>query len=144
MMLIIVMCGGAFAVTTCMKTGTYVGILKKNVDGTSGNHVDATKVWQVVFNYRIITGYAACNDVSGTYATPKTNLYTNAGDTGQYCWCKMGPVASYNQTTGITSYWVYLDGYADASTCASACTGACKTAMMSNSTFRSAVFESVW
>lgn len=134
----------AFAVNTCMKTGTFVGILKKNVDGTSSEHVDATKIWKVVYNYATLTGLAACNDISGTYATPKTNLYTSTGDVGSYCWCKMEPVSAYNKTTGITSYWVYLNGYTDASTCASTCTGACKTAMSSDSTFRGAVFESVW
>jgi len=135
---------GASALNTCMKTGTFIGILKKNVNGSSSEHVDATKIWKVVYNYGTITGLAACNDISGTVGTPQTNLFTNAADVGRYCWCKMEPVSAYNKTTGITSYWVFLNGYTDASTCASTCTGACKNAMSSDATFRSSVFEAVW
>lgn len=134
----------AGAITTCAPTGTYIGILKKNVAGTSGDYTDATKEWQVVFDYTTITGNAACNQISGTYAVPKTNLYTNAGDEGIHCWCQMWPSSYYNKTTGLTSYWMYLTSYPDSTTCASTCTSACKTAVMSDTTFRGAMFESVW
>ena len=134
----------AFGTTTCMKSGTYVGILKPSVAGTSGDHDNTTKQWRVVFDYKTITGLAACNDITGTYATAKTNLFTNAGDQGTYCWCKMSPASTYNTNIGITSYWVYLNSYTDSTTCASTCASACKTAMMSDTTFRTAVFESVW
>ena len=106
----------ANALNTCMKTGTYVGIVKKNVNGTSSEHVDATKIWKVVYNYDTITGLAACNGISGTYGNPQTNLYTSSGDSGVYCWCKMEPVPAYNKTTGITSYWVFFNNYTDAAT----------------------------
>ena len=131
-------------VTTCAKTGTYVGILKKNVSGTSTDSDSTTKAWRVVYSYKTITGLAACNDVSGTSGVAKTNLYTNASDVGVNCWCKMGPASTYNTTTGITSYWVNLSAMANESTCASTCASSCATAMSSNQTFRSAVFEAVW
>lgn len=136
--------GAAFGATVCAKTGTFAGILKKNVAGTSSESDNSTKVWRVVYNYATLTGLAACNEISGTYGTPLTNLSTSYVDVGQYCWCKLEPVESYGYATGITSYWVFLNTYTDAATCGNSCTAACRDAMASNTTFRSAVFESVW
>jgi hypothetical protein len=136
-------------VTVCAKNGTYVGLLKKNVTGSTGGYSNDGKIWYVDFDYgnnttRRITGLAACNEISGTVATPRTNLYTSASDSGEYCWCKMEPVYSYGIETGITSYWIFLDTYADATTCASSCTNACMNAVKTNTTFRSGMYESVW
>ena len=139
----------AQAVTVCAKSNTYVGILKKNVAGSTGASSNDGKIWYVDFDYgnnttKRVTGIAACNEVSGTYATPQTNLYTSSADAGEYCWCKMEPVYSYGQETGITSHWMFLSTQADASTCATSCAAACKTAVQSDTTFRSAMYESVW
>ena len=140
------------AYTICAKNNTYVGVVRKGVNGTVADVTNSNgkKQWAVEYNYKTITGFAACNGVSGTYGTPKTNLYTNAGDAGQYCWCEMWPIyddddtTNYHYETGITSYWVYLGDYSTSASCASDCTSDCASAMATNQTFRSAVFESVW
>lgn len=140
----IMCCGGVWGLDTCAKTNTYVGIFKKNVNGTASESNPTTKVWRVTFDYITLTGMAACNDISGTANTPTTNLVTNASDQGDKCWCQMWPVESYGHETGPSSYWMYLTSYADATTCASTCTSACATAVQSNTTFRTAMFESMW
>ncbi len=158
----------SYAYTICAKNNTYVGILKKNVNGTIPNengivngevNGNQKKQWKVIFNYgtaekpveKVITGYAACNEIAGdSVGAPKTNLYTNAGDEGRYCWCEMWPIydedlsSTYDYETGITSYWVYFNDYTTPESCASSCTSACANAMATNQTFRSAVFEAVW
>ena len=134
----------SYAATICAKSNTYVGVLKKNISGVTSEYDNSNKVWKIDFGYKTLTGLAACNAISGTYATPTTNLYTSKVDSGVHCWCKMEPVMQYNYETGFTSYWMYLNEYADAATCASSCTSACTTAVSSNSVFRSAMFESVW
>ena len=154
MILMMIMCATTtYAYTICAKNGTYVGVLRKNVNGTVADvtNTSTKKQWAVEYNYKTITGYAACNEISGTANTPQTNLYTNAGDAGQYCWCEMWPIyddddtTNYHYETGITSYWVFLNTYSDSATCASSCTSACANAMANNTNgFRSAVFESVW
>ena len=150
--LIMIMCvNNIYAYTICVKNNTYVGVLRKNTNGTVANvaNTGLKKQWAVEYNYKTITGYASCNEISGTANTPQTNLYTGATDVGQYCWCQMWPIyddddtTNYNQETGITSYWVYFNDYSSASTCASSCTSACANAMATNQTFRSAVFEAV-
>ncbi len=155
----------AHAYTICAKLNTYVGVVRKGVNGTVANvtNTASKKQWAVEYDYKTITGYAACNEISGTFATPQTNLYTNAGDAGQYCWCEMWPIyddddtTNYHYETGITSYWVFLHDYTTSSSCASSCASACANAMALNhnsslspagatnsSGFRHAVFESVW
>lgn len=141
---ILVLMNQAFGITLCAKNNTYVGILKKDVAGLSGESTNDGKKWKIDFGYKIITGIAACNEVSGTYATPLTNLYTSSGDAGDKCWCKMEPVLSYGYETGITSHWMFLSTYSDASSCASSCTAACMNAVKSDTVFRSAMYESVW
>lgn len=144
-MVAIMMTGaGAYGFTTCARNNSYIGIFKKNVDGTS-KQVDSTnKTWKVVFDYMTITGLASCNDISGTANTPKTNLVTAAADTGIHCWCEMWPVTDYGYESGPTSYWMYLQAYGSDSTCASSCTDACASAVKDDDTFRTAVFESMW
>ena len=143
----------AGAYTICGKTNTFVGAVRKNVNGTV---VDVTntatkKQWAVAYDYKTITGYAACNEISGTVGSPKTNLYTTAQDAGQYCWCEMWPIyddddtTNYHYETGMSSWWVLLSTYSNSSDCASGCTSACANAMANNTnSFRSAVFEAVW
>ena len=136
----------AFGVDVCVKENTYISVLKKNVDGTAYS-VNADKIWKVVFDYHTITGEAACNDISGTIGSPITNLYTNAEDSGTYCWCRMWPVVYYGYESGPTSYWILLSHYTGATAendCESGCTGACASAVATDTTFRSAVFESMW
>lgn len=134
----------AYGFTTCMRSNSYVGIFKKNVDGTSKDSDATDKIWKVVFDYMTITGFASCNDISGTANTPKTNLVTGVEDTGIYCWCEMWPVTDYGYETGPTSYWMYLKSYADAATCASSCADDCAVAVRDDDTFRTAMFESMW
>lgn len=134
----------AYGFTTCARNNTYIGIFKKNVDGTSKTIDNTQKIWQVVFPDQTLTGYASCNDITGTANTPKTNLVTSAADTGVNCWCEMWPIEDYGFETGPTSYWIYLQAYVDSTTCASSCTDACATAMKDDDTFRTAVFESMW
>lgn len=141
----IIMTGmSAYGFTTCVKTNSYIGIFRKNVDGTS-KQVDTTnKAWKVVFPDQTLTGYASCNDISGVANTPKTNLVTGAEDVGIHCWCEMWPVPAYGYESGPTSYWIYLKSYSTDSACASTCTTDCADAMKDDDTFRTAVFESMW
>ena len=161
----------SYAYTICAKNNTYVGVLRKSVDGsvtlvTNTTTPNIRKQWKTTFDYagvdKVITGYAACNEVSGSFGTPVTNLYTNAGDAGQYCWCQMWPIRdtadlnNYDYETGITSYWVFLKDAGTAESCASNCTSNCANAMAYNwgsgmtpanpasGGFRYAVYESVW
>ena len=150
-LIMMVACASAYGYTTCMRNNTYFGIFKKNVDGDSTqSQSDATKkIWKVVYDYVTLTGYASCNDITGTANTPKTNLVTGPQDVGINCWCEMWPVEEdYGYETGPSSYWVFLKAYdgagETASTCASNCAADCKEAMRSNATFRTAVFESMW
>ena len=138
--------GSCLAATICAKNNTFVGVLKKSVAGLNTGYAydNTNKEWKVDFGYKVITGVAACNEISGTTGVAQTNLYTSAVDAGEDCWCKMEPVTNYGYETGITSYWVFFNQYADAATCASSCTEACMNAMKSNTTFRSAVFDAVW
>ena len=141
---VMMFCVSAHAFTTCLRNNSYFQVFKKNTNATvtpgTNPTVDSTnKTWKVVFDYITITGYASCNEISGTTATPKTNLVTGASDTGTHCWCEMWPVEAYGFEGGPTSYWIYLQSYANASTCASDCTSDCASAVASNTTFRSAV-----
>lgn len=156
-MIVIIGITSSYAYTICAKNNTYVGVLRKNVNGTVSDVTNGEvngnqkKQWKVTYDYKTITGYAACNEIAGdSVGAPKTNLYTNAGDEGQYCWCEMWPIydedlsSTYDYETGITSYWVYFNDYTTPESCASSCTSACANAMATNQTFRSAVFEAVW
>lgn len=141
----IIMTGmSAYGFTTCVRSNSYIGIFKKNVDGTSKEINNTKKIWHVVFPDKNLTGYASCNDISGTANTPKTNLVTGAADTGIHCWCEMWPITDYGYESGPTSYWMYLKSYADATTCASSCTDDCAVAVRDDDTFRTAMFESMW
>ena len=127
----------ASAQTMCKHKNTYIASISKSTNGTAASVTDATnKVWSATFADYTITGNAACNEVSGTVNTVNTALYTVAADQGPYCWCAM--------QTPLSSYWVFLDTYADAASCASGCTLACGNAIKSNVTFRTATLESIW
>lgn len=133
-----------YCFTTCVRNNSYVGIFKKNVNGTTSESNASSKIWKVVFDYITLTGYASCNEISGTANTPKTNLVTGTADIGQYCWCEMWPVLAYGYESGPTSYWMYLKSFASDSACASGCASDCENAVKSNATFRTAMFESMW
>lgn len=127
----------ASAQTMCKHKNTYIASVSKSTNGTSASVTSAAdKKWSATFANYTITGDAACNEIAGTANTVNTALYTVAADEGPYCWCAM--------QTPMSSYWVFLDTYSDASSCASGCTLACGTAVQSNTTFRTAVLESVW
>ena len=151
--------GQAFAVTMCVKNNTYIGVLRKNVNGSVTDVTNDTTVgsekkqWKITFDYKSITGYAACNEISGSFGVAQTNLYTDASNVGQYCWCQMFPIyesgsADYDSESGASSFWVYLKeftGGSAVSDCASSCTSACANAIANNTDgFRSAIFEAVW
>ena len=140
--------------TVCAVNNSYIAVFKKTLTSAS---VDAsangtTKTWQVSMadtgtNYsKTVTGIAACNEVTGTRGTAKTNLYTTTNDIGQYCWCKMEPVEAYGYETGIASYWVFNKEYASADACRDACSTQCATdiASISDSSFRSSILEAIW
>lgn len=140
----IAMIDSVSALNICAKTGTYVAVLKINVNGDSYQTNNDQKHWRVDYNYKTLTGLAACNEIPGTYATATTNLSTSSADSGQHCWCKMEPVSEYGYDTGLASYWVYLNEYDDADSCATGCTNGCALAMKDNSVFRSGIFNSLW
>lgn len=139
-----VICLSSYGFTSCISNNTYFLMLKPAVNGTSKESSNTGKIWKVVFDYITLTGFAACNEISGTANTAKTNLVTNSEDEGTYCWCKMWPVEDYDYETGPTSYWMYLDSYGTDADCASGCASACATAVKDNTTFRTRMFESMW
>jgi len=160
----------SYGANVCAKTNTYIGVLRKDLNGTyldSGNlpMIDNTiKAWRTDFDYdndsikeKTITGLASCNGITNTFGTAVTNLYTDATDSGTNCWCKMEPVRvagaySDKRLTGITSYWTYLTAFSTESDCASDCTTACAHAVAdstwavsgNNIGFRSKLFEAIW
>jgi hypothetical protein len=134
----------AYGFTICTQSNSYIGVFPHNVDGTSKEINNTKKIWRVVFPAQTLTGFASCNDISGTANTPKTNLVTGATDIGVHCWCEMWPVTDYGYEVGPTSYWMYLKSYVDATTCASSCTTDCADAVKDDDTFRTAMFESMW
>ena len=145
----------ALGTTVCAVNNTYIGLFKKSVGGTVTTYSAANKTWKVTLTNgddytRVITGIAACNEVSGTVGTATTNLYTTTTDVGQHCWCKFDPVYDYGQESGIASYWVYHGVYLDGSsnpdpeTCASSCTNACATDIATDATFRTSMFNAIW
>ena len=146
----------SYASTMCVRNNTYVGTLRNNVNGVVSDVTNGVvngnqkKQWAVTYDYKTITGYAACNGYTGNFGVPLTNLDTGARNAGQYCWCQMWPIRDkedlthYNRETGITSYWVFLNDYSTSSSCGESCTSACANAMATNERYRTAVFESVW
>ena len=146
-----------YGANVCAKTGTYIGVLKKDVNGTVSATDMTTKSWKILFDYdgdnvneKMITGLASCNGITGTFGIPVTNLYTDASDVGTYCWCKMEPVITYytaenKRPTGITSYWTFLQTFNSETDCASDCTSECADAVANNtSDFRYKLFEAIW
>lgn len=138
-----------YSLTICAKSNTYIGIIKKGITGGVEDTNGKTKTWKLSFDYdgtkKIITGISACNEIDGaTKGTGMANLYTTITDEGQYCWCKMEPVLAYEQETGITSYWVFHSDMSDSNNCVEKCTSACANAMAKDTTFQTAVYESIW
>ena len=126
-------CLSAHAEYVCVKDGTYIGLLKKNTNVASSSDIEyssTNKEWKVNFNYKTITGIAYCSSTSGNFGVKNENLSTGSNDTGQYCWCKMEPVANYNHYTGMASFWVYLANLQ--SDCDNTCTKKCAYAIAYN------------
>jgi len=157
---ILFMCMSAYAENVCVKDGTYIGILRKNVDvncGTANACTEscdkivwssANKEWKVEFDYKTITGIASCYSTSGTFGNKNENFAGTTSSTGRYCWCKMEPVQNYGYYTGMSSFWVYLKDYGSGNNafCADGCTESCARAMAKNScysNFRTALFNTI-
>lgn len=140
----------SYGVSMCVKNNVSITVVRKDITGTVSDVNNTKKQWKINFDGKVVTGYAACNEIEGTYGNPQTNLETDATNAGQHCWCEMWPIRdpddldTYDYETGMTSYWVYLDEYNTPANCGASCTNACATAMATNATFRSAVLESVW
>lgn len=139
----------------CVKTNTYISIFRRNVNGTSAecSNTDTDKIWRVKYDYRDITGFASCNEISST--TDPTTVGTTGATVGTNCWCKMAPVTTYTDgiPTGVVSYWVYLKSYDSADACAdlggcsssrSGCAASCMNAMKNDAIFRGKVFDTIW
>jgi len=144
--------GTANALNICIKKGSYVGVLKKSINGTNIVSDATKKIWGATYDYtsvngnsaKKITGIAACNDVAGTVGVATTNLKTYATDEGANCWCMMWPVSDYGTYTGITSWWVLHSVMADDATCAADCAAACGNSVANNTNgFRDAIFDAV-
>ena len=115
------LCFSAQAENVCVKDGTYIGLLKKNVNAVSDSDIEyssANKEWKINFDYKTITGIASCYNTSGSFGTETSSFALTTTTTGQYCWCKMEPVANYNHYTGMASFYVYLKNYSNNTDCA--------------------------
>ena len=141
------------ALNICMKKGSYVGVLKKSINGTNPTSDSTKKTWSATFDYtnvngipeKKITGTAACNEVNGTIGAALPSLKTTAADEGTHCWCMMFPVPEYNTYTGITSWYVLLkDDYATIADCADNCAANCASSVANNTNnFRAALFDAI-
>lgn len=144
-----ILCGvfalnACFALTVCARNNTYVAVFHKDINGTVTRTNADNKEWEINFGYKTISGNAACNEISGTYGQPTTNLVTTNQDEGQYCWCQMFPVLNFGYESGQSSYWVFLNDYGDVAGCAGGCTANCASKIATDQTFRSYVFEAIW
>lgn len=133
------LCLSAQAEQVCVKDGTYIGLLKKNTNVSSDSDIEyssANKEWKINFDYKTITGIASCYSTSGTFGTKNESFAGTTTSTGQYCWCKMEPVANYNHYTGMASFYVYLKNYSNNTDCAAdtGCAKECAYAIAYNYT----------
>ena len=153
--------------TVCRSSGSVALVLHKEVNGTVTENAD--NHWAVTLPYDVfsggaydgagsdtVRGSAACSTISvksaadgssyngGTAEFGDVNTFAKmaAANEGTKCWCKMdGP---------ITSWWAYVNEYADADTCASECTTYCANGFatntqMSNGRYvRNAIIDAVW
>ncbi|MBO7508884.1 MAG: hypothetical protein J6T57_01220 [Alphaproteobacteria bacterium] len=138
----IFICCGANATTMCMHSNSYVATLLRGRDGVSIT-TGQNGAWTTTFDYYTsslntmnVTGFAACNELTGTANTADGTVSTSVADTGQNCWCSM--------KTPLVSDWVYSGAYASDSDCASSCQTACATNVKTSTAFRTAMFEAVW
>ncbi len=131
-----------YATTMCVHNGSYIVTLSISTNGVSST-TDGAGGWSVTFDYptsslgtNVVTGYAACNEVSGTANTVDSTVSTSTADVGENCWCSMA--------TPMVSDWAYIDTYASNADCASGCATACANAIKTSSTLRSAIFQAIW
>ena len=130
------------ATTMCVRTGAYVVTLLRSRDGLSYT-TDGSGGWTVNFDYdtsslytSVVTGFAACNEISGTFATADGTLSTSVSDTGLNCWCMM--------KTPLVSDWVFLNTYSSDADCASGCATSCANNIKTSTAFRTGVYGAVW
>lgn len=144
----------AYGATTCIHTRTGVFMLKKSANGISSSHNNSDMTWSVTFDYdivpnnssyRTLTGNATCNEITtatdGSDITKNganTYLRASTSDVGTMCWCSM--------SAPVSSWWVFMQAYADEETCASSCAAACADGVKNNTdNFRSAgVYLAIW
>ncbi|MBQ6110755.1 MAG: hypothetical protein IJL05_05260 [Alphaproteobacteria bacterium] len=146
------LCLSAHAENVCVKDGTYIGILRKNINVTGDDKItynSDTKEWKDEFDYKTITGIASCNGTSGSFGTANSGLTATTSSTGRYCWCKIEPVQNYGYYTGVSSYWVFLKDFGDNTSCAAdatGCTAECAKSIAYNShynNFRTKLFSTI-
>lgn len=153
--------------TICDTTKAVVLVLHKDKDGTVTENAD--NHWAVTVGYdtlsggaydgsgnNVVTGIVSCSELSiksaadgssydgGTAEFGDANTFAKmrATNRGTKCWCKMeGP---------MTSFWVYINEYADTETCASECTTYCANGFATNTQMgngryvRNALIDAVW
>ncbi len=151
----LIMPGVADATTMCVHQYSYVATLSASRDGIDSEMGPDGK-FTVTFDYdtashepttndepatssvgyKKINGLVSCNEVFGTFGVADAGVSASVYDTGQNCWCGM--------EYPVVSDWVYNTTYDTDSDCASNCMSACINAIMTNSTFRSGMFQSIW
>lgn len=144
----------AYGATTCIHSRTAVFMLKKSVNGISASHNNSDMIWRVTFDYdlvpndssyRTLTGNATCNEVSTNIDGAQiqknaANVYLRAStsDVGTMCWCSL--------SAPVSSWWVFMQAYADEDACAAGCAAACADGVKNNTdNFRSnGIYLAIW
>ena len=104
--------------------------------------------WAAEFSYGTVWGMANCNNTNGTNSVAGTTTFAS---NGQYCWCQAtGFTASGNSYTSgpqcsvdVSGSWVFYSDVGNASQCSSSCASNCVIQVLTNATFRTAVFNAV-
>ena len=149
------MCLNAYSATVnmCVRNNSFVGVLKKSINGGSPAYDNPDKSWRVTFDYssvdgnatKYISGYGACSTTAGTVNSPNYTIKLTSASTGTYCWCKMAPVPEYGIYAQISSYWVRQSSFSASSSCSSGCALNCAQAVANDTNgFRTALFNSVF
>ena len=106
----------SYGVTLCKKNNTAIAVLNKTVGGSVTSA--SGHAWAVAMtDGNNVRGKSLCTAQPGTGFAEVNTAVADTADTGTYCYCKMmGPA---------TTYWVYIDEYADATACENGCVTMC-------------------